>query len=100
MTCLTVRHGCGGPSTGVFLCRRSSTLAIRPRKSLSAAVVSCVLGSLQKGLCLSTCTFLCIVFLRVLGILSLVLGGGDVSDGLGVFDFSCEEVKRAVGLHL
>jgi len=38
MTCLTVHHGCGGPSTGVFLCRRSSILSIRPRKGLSAAV--------------------------------------------------------------
>jgi len=70
MTCLTVHHGCGGPSTGVFLCRRSSILSIRPGKGLSAAVVSFVLGSLRKGLGLSTCTFLFIVSLRVWGILS------------------------------
>ena len=65
MTCLTIHHGCGGPSTGVFLFRRSSILSIRPRKGLSAAVVSFVLGSLRKGLGLSTCTFLCIVSLRI-----------------------------------
>jgi len=70
MTCLTVHHGCGGPSTGVFLCHRSSILSIRPRKGLSAAVVSFVLGSLRKGLGLSTCTFLRIVSLCVWGILS------------------------------
>jgi len=70
MSCLNVHHGCGGPSTGVFLCHRSSILSIRPRKGLSGAVVSFVLGSLRKGLGLSTCTFLCIVSLRVWGILS------------------------------
>jgi len=30
MTCLTVQHGFGGPSTGVFLCRRSP---IHPRQA-------------------------------------------------------------------
>jgi len=84
----------------VFPCRRSSILSLGPRKGLRTAVVSFVLGSLQKGLGLSTCTFLCIVSLRVWGILSLVLGGGDFSYGLVVLDFSHEEVKRAVGLHL
>ena len=34
-------------------------------KGLPAAVISFVLGSLRKGLGLSTCTFLCIVSLRV-----------------------------------
>ena len=29
MTCLTVHHGLGGPSTGVFLCRRSTILSPR-----------------------------------------------------------------------
>jgi len=62
---------------------------------LRAAVVSFVLGSLLKGLGLSTCTFLCIVSLRVWGILSWVLGEGDFSYGFGVFDFSHDEVKRA-----
>jgi len=52
-------------------------------------------GSLLKGLGLSTCTFLCIVSLRVWGILSYVLGGGDFSYGLVVFDFSHDEVKQA-----
>jgi len=44
--------------------------AIRHRKGLSEAVISFVLWSLQKGLGLSTCTFLCIVSLLVWGILS------------------------------
>jgi len=100
MTCLTIHHGFGGPSTRVFLCRRSSILSSGPRKGLSVAVVSFVLGSMLKGLGLSTCTFPCIVSLRVWGILSQVLGRGDFPYGLGVFDFSHEEVKRAVGLHL
>jgi len=30
MTCLTVHHGFGGPSTGVFLCRRSTILQSGP----------------------------------------------------------------------
>jgi len=48
------------------------------------------------GLCLSTCMFLCIVSLSVWGILSYVLGGKDLFYRLGVFDFSHDEVKRAV----
>ena len=64
MTCLTVQHGFGGPSTGVFLYRRSTILS--PRAAfLAVRVFSFVLVSLRKGLGLSTCTFLCIVFLRV-----------------------------------
>jgi len=64
MTCLTVQHGFGGPSTGVFLCRRSTILS--PRAAfLAVRVCSFVLVSLRKGLGLSTCTFLCIVSLRV-----------------------------------
>jgi len=31
MTCLTVQHGFGGPSTGVFLCRRSRILSRQQR---------------------------------------------------------------------
>ena len=78
----------------------------RPRYTLGPAfrvfdqAVSFVLGSLRKGLGPSTCMFLCIVSLRVWGILPEVLGGGDFSYGLGVLDFFHEEVKRAVGLHL
>jgi len=64
MTCLTVHHGLGGPSTGVFLCRRSTILS--PRAAfLAFRVFSFVLLSLRKGLGLSTCMFLCIVSLRV-----------------------------------
>jgi len=43
---------------------------LRPAFRVFEQVVSFVLGSLRKGLGLSTCTFLCIVFLRVWGILS------------------------------
>jgi len=43
---------------------------LRGRKGLSEAVVSFVLGSVGKGLGLSTCTFLCIISLPVWGILS------------------------------
>jgi len=64
MTCLTVQHGFGGPSTGVFLCRRSTILSSRAA-FLAVRVFSFVLVSLRKGLGLSTCTFLCIVSLRV-----------------------------------
>jgi len=64
MTCLTVQHGFGGPSTGVFLCRRSTILS--PRTALLAVrVFSFVLVSLRKGLGHSTCTFLCMFSLRV-----------------------------------
>jgi len=64
MTCLTVQHGFGGPSTGVFLCRRSTILS--PRAAfLTVSVFSFVLVRLRKGLGLSTSTFLCIVSLRV-----------------------------------
>jgi len=71
MTCPTVHHGFWWAlNLLVFPCRRSSILSPGPRKGLRAAVVSLVLGSLLKGLGLSTCTFLCIVSLRVWGILS------------------------------
>jgi len=64
ITCLTVHHGFGGAFTGVFLCRRSTILS--PRAAfLAVRVFSFVLVSLRKGLGLSTCTFLCIVSLRV-----------------------------------
>jgi len=64
MTCLTVQHGFGGPSTGVFLCRRSTILS--PQAAfLTLRVFSFVLVRLRKGLGLSTSTFLCIVSLRV-----------------------------------
>jgi len=63
-TCLTVQHGFGGPSTGVFLCRRSTILSSRAA-FVAVGVFSFVLVSLRKGLGLSTCTFLCIVSLRV-----------------------------------
>jgi len=96
MTCLTVLHGFGRPSTGVFLCHRSTAHPPRPAFQVFEQAVSFVLGSLLKGLGLSTCTFLCIVSLRVGGVSSQVLGGGDISYGLGVFDFSHEEVKRPV----
>ena len=66
MTCLTVHHGFRWPSTGVFLCCQSAILS--PRAAfLAVRVFSFVLVSLRKGLCLSTCTFLCIVSLRVRG---------------------------------
>ena len=39
-------------------------------------------------------------FLTCLGYIILGARRGDFSYGLGVFDFSHEEVKRAVGLHL
>jgi len=64
MTSLTVQHGFGGPSTGVFLCRRSTILSAQAA-FLAIRVFSFVFVSLQKGLCLSTCTFLCIVSLCV-----------------------------------
>jgi len=73
---------------------------LRPGLRVLEQAVSFVLGSLRKGLGLSTCTFLCIVSLHVWGILSWVLGGGDFSYRLGVFDFYHEEVKQAVGSHL
>jgi len=66
MTGLTVHHGFGGPSTGVFLCRRSTILS-PPAAFLAIRLFSFVLVSLGKGLGLSTCTFLCIVSLRVWG---------------------------------
>jgi len=60
MTCLTVQHGFRGPSTGVFLCRRSIILS--PRAAfLAVRVLPFVLVSLRKGLGPSPCTFLCIV---------------------------------------
>jgi len=66
MTCLIVHHGFGGPSIGVFLCHRSTILS--PRVAfLAVRVFSVFLVSLRKGLGLSTCTFLCIVSLRVWG---------------------------------
>jgi len=66
ITCLTIHHSFGGPSTGVFLRRRSTILS--PRAAfLAVRVFSFVLVSLRKGLGLSTCTFLCIVSLRVWG---------------------------------
>jgi len=43
---------------------------LRPAFLVFEQAVSFVLGSLLKGLALSTCTFLCIVSLRVWGILS------------------------------
>jgi len=64
MTCLTVQHGFGGPTTRVFLCRLSTILSPRA-VFLAVRVFSFVLVSLRKGLGLSTCTFLCIVSLRV-----------------------------------
>jgi len=66
MTCLTVHHGFGGPSTGVFLYRRS-TILFPWAAFLAVRVFSFLLVSLRKGLGLSTCTFLCIVSLRVWG---------------------------------
>ena len=63
-------HG-SGPRTGSFFC----------------------FGEPAEGFGLSTCWFLCIVSLPVWGILSLVLGRGDFSHGLGVSYFSHEEVK-------
>jgi len=64
MTCLTVQHGFGRPSTGVFLYHRSPILS--PQAAFLAVRGFCfVLVSLRKGLGLSTCTFLCIVSLRV-----------------------------------
>jgi len=66
MTCLTVQHGFGRPSAGVFLYRRSAILAVRA--ALLAVKVFCfVLVDLRKGLGVSTCTFLCIVSFRVWG---------------------------------
>ena len=41
----------------------------------SEAVVSCIVESLRKGSGISTSTFLCIVSLRIGGLLSLVLDG-------------------------
>jgi len=71
MTCPTVHVGFRWAlNLSVFPCWRSSILSPRPRKGLRTAVVSFVLGSLLKGLGLSTCMFLCIVSLRVWGILS------------------------------
>jgi len=58
--------------------------------------VSFVLGEPAEGFGSLSCTFLSIVSLRVWGILSQVLGEGDFSYGVGVFDFSHEEVKRVV----
>ena len=66
MTCLSVHYGFGGPSAGVFLCCRSTILS--PRTAfLAVRVFSFVLVGLRKGLGLSTCTFLCLVSLRVWG---------------------------------
>jgi len=66
MTCLTVHHVFGGPSAGVFLCRRSTILS--PRAAfLAVSVFSFVLVGLRQGLGLSTCTFLCIVSLGIWG---------------------------------
>jgi len=61
----------GGPSTYEFS-HAGDHLSSPPgpERALEQAVVSFVLGSLLKGLGLSTCTFLCIVSLRVWGILS------------------------------
>ena len=70
---------------------------LRPAFWVVELAVSFVLESLLKGLGLSgTSTFLCIIFLCVCGILSYVLGGGDFSYGLGVFDLSHDDVKWAV----
>jgi len=55
---------------------------------------------MRKYLGLSTCTFLCYCFLTCLGYIILGAGRGSFSYGLGVFDLSHEEVKRAVGLDL
>jgi len=67
MTCLTVHHGFGGPSTGGFLCRGSTILF--PRAAfLAVSVFSFVLVSLRKGLGLSTRTSPCILSLPVRGL--------------------------------
>jgi len=66
MTRLTVHHGFGWPSAGVFLCRRSTILSQRPA-FLAVRVFSFVLVGLRKALGLSTCTFLCFVSLSVWG---------------------------------
>ena len=73
---------------------------LRPAFLVFEQAVSFVLGSLLKGLGLSTSTFLCIVSLPIWGIVSEVLGSRDFSYGLGVFDFSNEEGKPEVVLHL
>jgi len=56
-------------------------------------------GGLRKGLGLSPVR-LYELFPYVSKVLSEVLGGGDCSYGFGVFDFSHEEVKRAVAIGL
>ena len=91
----------GGPSTYEFS-RVGDHLSSPsgPERALAQPSFLLFLGSLRKGLGLATCTFLCIVSLRVWCILSSVLGRRGFSYGLGVFDFPHEEVKRAVGLHL
>ena len=64
MTSLAVHYGFGGPSTGVFLRRRSTDLS--PLAAfLPVRVFSFVLVSLRNGLGLSTCMFLCILSLQV-----------------------------------
>jgi len=56
-------------------------------------------GGLRKGLGLSPVR-LYELFPYMSKVLSGVLGGGDFSYGFGVFDFSHEEVKRAVAIGL
>jgi len=65
MTCLTVQHGLGGPSTGVSYVADHLSTPLRPAFLVFEQAVSFVLGSLLKGLGLSTCRFLFIVSLRV-----------------------------------
>jgi len=70
MTCLTVHDGFGGPSSYEFSYIDDHLPSpLRPSFLVFEQAVSFVLGSLLKGLGLSTCTFLCIVSLRVWGIL-------------------------------
>jgi len=70
MTCVAARAVIVGPRYPHFPRRRSATQPLRPAFWVFEQGVSFVLGSLLKGLGLSTCTFLCIVSLRVWGVLS------------------------------
>ena len=63
--------GCSGPAVSLFsLVSGHLPNHLRPAFRVLEQAVFFVLGSLLKGLGLSTCTFLCIISLRVWGILS------------------------------
>jgi len=71
MTCLTVQPGFGRPSSSEFsYVDDHLSTPLSPAFLVFKQAVSFVLGNLLKGLGLSACTFLCIVSLRVWGILS------------------------------